>query len=147
MKPEEFYERLSKIAVYRVPKPVNPGQSQEERTAKRRLAKLKELDDWQDDPELAALVQELEDFITPKKNYTVPIELVKLKIQARSCEDCGQEVTDRKVNMRILSSPEPHWRRSCTHCRRTFNPLTEKFDLNNAGVGNFFVAYLRDRDK
>ena len=147
MKPEEFYERLSKLAQYRVPTPINPGQSNEERNAKRQLAKLKESDDWQDDPEVAALVEELEDFIKPKKNYTVPIEIVKLKIQPRSCEDCGLEVTDRKVNVRVLQSPKPHWRRSCTHCRRTWNPLTEKFDLNNAGVGNFFVAWLKGSDK
>lgn len=147
MKPDDFYERLSKIADYRVPPPVNPGQNNEERTAKRRLAQLKETDDWQDDPDTVALVEQLEDFVKPKKNYTMPIELVKVKIQPRSCEDCGETVTDRRLNIRIVQSPEPHWRRSCTHCRKTWNPETGLYDLSNAVVQAFFVSWLRRRDK
>jgi hypothetical protein len=146
MKADDFYEQLSKIADYRVPPPVNPGQTNEERTAKRQLAKLKE-GDWEDDPETRALVEELEDFVKPKKNYTVPIELVRLKVQPRSCEDCGETVTDRRVNIRVVSFPERHWRRSCTHCRKTYNPETKEYDLSNVAVQNFFVSWLKRRDK
>jgi len=146
MKADDFYEQLSKIADYRVPQPVNSGQTNEERTAKRQLAKLKE-GDWQDDPETAALVEELEDFIKPKKNYTVPIELVRVKVQPRSCDDCGQTVVNRQVNARIVSFPERHWRKSCSHCRKTYNPETQQFDLSNVAVQNFFVGWFKRRDK
>jgi hypothetical protein len=146
MKADDFYEQLSKIADYRVPPPVNPGQSNEERTAKRQLAKLKE-GDWEDDPETRALVEELEEFVKPKKNYTVPIELVRLKVQPRSCDDCGETVTDRRVNIRVVSFPERHWRKSCTHCRKTYNPETKQYDLSNVAVQNFFAAWCKRRDK
>ena len=147
MKPDDFYERLSKIADYRVPPPTNPGQSNEERTAKRKLAKLKETDDWQDDPETAALVEELEEFIKPKKNYTIPIELLRLKVEPRGCDDCGEMVTDRRVNIRVVAFPLKHWRRSCTHCRKTYNPETKQYDLSNVAVQNFFVSWFRRGDK
>ena len=147
MKADDFYEQLSKIADYRVPPPVNPGQSNEERTAKRKLAKLKESDDWEDDPETRELVLELEDFVKPKKNYTVPIELLRIKVQPRSCDDCGETVTDRRVNIRVVSFPERHWRKSCTHCRKTYNPETKQYDLSNVAVQNFFAAWCKRRDK
>jgi hypothetical protein len=146
MKADDFYEQLSKIADYRVPPPTNPGQSNEERTAKRQLAKLKE-GDWEDDPETRELVEQLEEFIKPKKNYTVPIELIRLKVEPRSCDDCGQTVTDRRVNTRIVSFPEKHWRKTCTHCRKTYNPETKQYDLSNVAVQNFFYAWFKRRDK
>lgn len=147
MKPDDYYEQLSKVADYHVPKPANPGQNSEERTAKRRLAKLKELDDWQDDPEVVALVEELEEFVTPKKNYTIPIELLRVKVQPRACEDCGETVIDRRLNIRVVAFPERHWRRSCTHCRKTYNPETKQYDLSNVAVQNFFVSWFRKGDK
>jgi predicted Zn-ribbon and HTH transcriptional regulator len=146
MKPDDYYEQLSKVAVYRVPNPKNPGETKEERTAKRQLAKLKE-SDWQDDPDTAELVEQLEEFVKPKKNYTVPIEIVKLKIQPRACEDCGLTVTDRRVNIKVVAFPERHWRRSCTHCRKTYNPETLQYDLSNVAVQNFFYSWLKRRDK
>jgi hypothetical protein len=110
------------------------------------LARIKSQDDWQDDPDLVSLAEEIECSLQPKVNPTLPFEIEGRIEGTRQCPDCLRPCNiNRTVNSRILESPVRHWRHSCTHCKMTRHPTTKKFEINNKSVAFFFADYLRNK--
>jgi hypothetical protein len=85
--------------------------------------------------------------IDKDSNSTLNWAVKSVNQTLRPCDDCGQTVNDRRINVRVVTFPERHWRRTCNHCRKTWNPETGQYDLTNASAQNFFVSWLKRRDK
>ena len=80
------------------------------------------------------------DFIKPQqngpgevKNNTIPRDL-KLTHLPRPCEDCGDDVVDRRTIMRYHNWPCSHWRIKCENCKLYRNPATGEFDCTRYAV-------------
>lgn len=85
--------------------------------------------------------------ISHKNNPTLNIAVKSIKHKAKSCEDCGQTVCDRRVVQGRYQYPEPHWRKHCLVCNQVFNPLTGQYDIQYRSAQPFFTTYLKKRDK
>jgi len=145
MKHDEYFEKLSKVAHWRQ-QPTEQVTTQQKARYRKQLAQLLE-QDWEDDPDLVAEKERLEFLVAPRRNWTLPIELLGLKTEERPCEDCGKLVKDRTVSRKLLTSPVDHWRVSCNLCKMSQNPETGKFTVNNKIVQTFFRDYFLKRNK
>lgn len=70
---------------------------------------------------------------------------VGTKPVTKPCEDCGKTVTNRREEVRLVQTPQPHWRKHCKNCNHTYNPVTKKYDLKNKDNQRFFRNYLNTR--
>jgi hypothetical protein len=77
-------------------------------------------------------------------DYPVP---VGIKPQTKPCEDCGQTVTDRTVEIKLFQHPQKHWRQRCTNCNLFKNTDTHKFDLDITAAATFFRRKIKNKDK
>lgn len=80
-------------------------------------------------------------------NETIQHELVKIKHEPKTCEDCGKEVVNRKVHIRLCHTGAPHWRTHCMTCHLHQNPLTKKFDMNGTDSNNLWKSIMRPREQ
>ena len=79
-------------------------------------------------------------------NNSVPPEITQLKIQAVDCEDCGQHCENgRRVETRLCSTGQPHWRTRCQVCDRYKDPATGKFTLTPKETHNYLLCYYRPK--
>lgn len=60
--------------------------------------------------------------------------------EPKPCEDCGQTVTDRRVEYRHNHSSitVPHFKVECKICRRFKNPETGAFDMDRKEIDNYW---------
>ena len=77
-----------------------------------------------------------------EENSTLPEELVKVRHTAKPCEDCAEEVVDRRVTMRHNSQPKPYWRIHCNSCQLYKNPESGAFDLTLGELRNYYRGEL-----
>jgi len=76
------------------------------------------------------------------ENPTVPDELVKVRHLAKPCEDCAEEVIDRRVTMRHNSQPTPYWRIKCNICNLYKNPDSGAFDMTINDLRDYYRGEL-----
>ena len=142
MKEEDFKQRLSEVAEWRlqdfsdVPNPDTYRYSkirEEKRLAREQI----ELDD---DEEVE------QDLNLTTQERRLAIELVKIKVQACVCEDCGKicENGCQKQAKVHYGNGKPHWRKRCLTCGMYHNPFTGKYDLKQGLVSATWVNWLRD---
>jgi len=72
---------------------------------------------------------------------------IGLKPHTAPCEDCGEIVTDRKVELKVHQHPKPHWRSRCKACRLTKNPDTGCYDMCDSAASVFFNRRCKQSDK
>jgi len=110
MDPKLFRQRLEELAELKVIK--------EPRNANRREAE--DVDTvWRNGEEF---------LIDPKDNPTLNLGIAKIRPITKPCDDCGEIVTNRRVEIKVYDNPYPHWRKNCVTCKMTEHPLTGRFD-------------------
>lgn len=72
---------------------------------------------------------------------------IGIKPQTKPCDDCGRVVKDRKEEIREHQFPQPHWRKRCKACKKTWNPHTHAYDLTDKDTPVFFRRLIKERDK
>lgn len=84
--------------------------------------------------------------IDKNNNSTWGYEIKKMKPCENRCEHCGCQVTNQVIAMKWYHSPQEHWRKTCTSCKMTYNPITKKFDIPYQMSQQFFYEFLK-KDK
>lgn len=124
MNPNEFYSKLSELAELK--------QTKVPKTPARREA---------DDPDEVWREGRVI-HLTKDNNPTLNWEIKKIKHQTRLCEDCGELVNNRIVELKICEYPKPHWRERCANCKMSRNPDTGQFDLTSTEASNTYRELL-----
>lgn len=128
MDPKQFHQRLSQLAeieLVSVP-----------RDAARREA---------DEPALVKYRGEMIE-LNLKNNPTLNLRVKQIHHEPRSCEDCGDTVTDRRTERKLCTFPERHWRETCLACKMTRHPETGEFCLSSSQAVNVYRTYLNTPD-
>ena len=61
--------------------------------------------------------------VGPKTNPTLGFKFIKLKDVERPCVlGCGNQVTDQKIERRLVFTPVRHWRTRCANCQCYVHP-------------------------
>ena len=80
-----------------------------------------------------------------KNNPTLNLRIRQLKTQAQQCSDCDRVVQDRKVHQTVYSFPFPHWRKNCSHCKKTQDPETGEFSVPTTTAQAYFTSILKKK--
>lgn len=123
MKDDEFKQKLSEVAEWKIPDTPRETSLNAKKTRGRKSAE----EEYQAAHEEAFLE------MFNGSNPTYPPMLVKLKIQPVDCGDCGQHCENgRVVESKFYETKDiPHWRKKCVTCGRWENPVTDQFDIEN----------------
>jgi hypothetical protein len=140
MKDEEFKQKLSEVAEWRLPKLSNSEIKIAKQKARGKGRPTNE-ELYQDEHEEIFL--EIFQGINP----TYSPELVKVKIQSCVCEDCGDHCAEgRKKEKKLYETGDKrNWRERCLTCERSKNPFTGKFDMTNAQAPHVWTDFLKNR--
>jgi hypothetical protein len=134
MKDEEFKQRLSQVAQWKIPE--TPRETSLNAKKKRGRKSAEEV--YQEEHENVFL--EIYNGVNP----TFPPLLTKVKIQGCMCEDCGRFCENgRKTEVTKYYSNRPHWRERCVTCGMNQNPNTGAWDLNNKDASAHWANWLR----
>lgn len=120
MNDEEFKQRLSQVADWIVPecKIEKALKKKKKRQAKANQKQYEEIQE-----------EEIQDLVNGT-NPTTPIEIIKIKIAAVNCTDCGRHCENgRKTETKKFNTHEPHWRKTCVTCKMSQNPFTGEWDV------------------
>lgn len=148
MKKEIFDDFVQQHYEIQHPAPIKKGDTKVRARLQDKLAQIEAQEDWESDPELYELAEQIRSALEARPNLTLPYEIVKLKKETMICPDCNKECkTTRKVQSQIYIHPERHWRHSCNYCKQTMDPDTGKFTINNKSVTAYFVERFSQRDK
>lgn len=131
---EEFKRKLTEVAEWKIPE----TQQETSLNAKKKRGRKSNEDIYQETHEQIFL----EEFGGVNPTYA-PL-LLKLKVQACVCEDCGKVCKEgRKKEKKRHDSNRIHWREKCITCGMTENPWTGEFDLNSAQASVKWADWLR----
>ena len=138
MDDELFKKRLSEVAEWRIPKTITSTATGEPKR-KRGRPTAEEL--YQREHEEVFL--EIYEGVNP----TYPPQLLKLKNQATTCEDCGEHCPNgRKKETKLYDTGgKKNWRERCMTCQRSRNPFTGKFDLTFQEASFIWSDFLKER--
>jgi hypothetical protein len=142
MDEKEFLRLLSEVAEWKTPETLvdlSPRRSKNKKKSKDISLSDDDYDEQDDD----------DDEQIPKINETYPPQLVKLKCQAQTCDDCGKFCEHgRHIQRKIYESNKTrHWRDYCLTCKNFLNPYTKKFDLDTAIAAKTWNDYLRNPNR
>lgn len=133
---EQFKTKLSEVAVWKLPD--TPREASLNAKRKRGRPSKEEL--YQEEHE--------EQFLDlfDGSNPTYAPMIVKLKIAAVECNDCGLlcENGCHKEKKFYNTSNKPHWRERCLTCNKAKNPYTGEFNLTIAQASMIWNNFLRD---
>ncbi len=103
---------------------------------------LEAMTDW----EVQQYYDQLMAWQESQPNESVPPEIVKVKVQAVDCEDCGRYCEHgRRTQRKLHENIQRHWREFCTECEQFKNPETGRFDIPKLGSHQFFRNYLKPK--
>jgi hypothetical protein len=71
-------------------------------------------------------------------NTTEPPEISKIIYPLVECDDCGEQVQDRRISSRQHLTPYLHWRQQCSICKQFKNPETGEYDSTSQEVTSFY---------
>lgn len=137
MDDELFKQKLSEVADWRLPD--TPRETS--LNAKKRRGRKSAEEKYQEAHEETFL--EMFEGVNP----TYAPMLVKVKVQAVTCEDCGDHCANgRQVELKYYATKDkPHWRRKCVTCKHWENPVTKQFDIDNGTDSSIiWTDFLRD---
>ena len=131
---EEFKRKLTEVADWKIPD--TPRETS--LNAKKKRGRKSNEDEYME------LREEIfyEEF--GGVNPTYPPMLLKLKVQACDCEDCGKTCEEgRKKEKKLYDSNRLHWREKCITCGMSKNPWTGAFDLDSTRAALVWAEWLR----
>lgn len=76
-----------------------------------------------------------------KDNPTLTLRIRRLKNTIRVCEDCNELVDRRRVERKLYTSIQPHWRDICTNCNRV-RDLEGQFRLTPTEANSYYICEL-----
>jgi hypothetical protein len=159
MKKEEFLHQLGQYAEFDLYKPEIESRSRGQSTRypknpKKIISeKIAEdtviLEDYTDDldQDTESYSEDLKDGILEAVVDSHPPYIRAFKTLPKTCDDCGRQCLNRVVTIKQSVYPQLHWRRRCTSCKMTQNPLTGQFELEDTRVGGFFKQYFLNNAK
>jgi len=79
-------------------------------------------------------------------NFTLPPEIIKLKIKAVDCGDCGRHCEQgRRIDIRLYQNKMgTHYRQRCMACGMVLDPYTGEFTLDTVKGSQKWHSYLRE---
>lgn len=145
-----FLQRLSEVSEWHRPKlgpngalstnkrakdlPEHPGPITEEQL------------DLMTDAEAEDYYERLMAWRATQPNNSVPPEILKVKIQAVDCEDCGVHCAEgRRVETRLCSTGQRHWRTRCEACNLYKDPATGQFSIEPQVAHSYLMSYYRPK--
>lgn len=75
-------------------------------------------------------------------NETFPPKIKNLLLKEKSCEDCGQTVKGRCVNIELIPGTA-YKKERCQTCKKSKDPYTGKFTLTGSEASQKWGQYLR----
>jgi hypothetical protein len=143
MKDQEFKQRLSEVADWKIPDtPKDLGML----TRKRKGSKKHEPDEPDEPDELDEdLDSEDQDQPLACVNQTHAPILLKVHVQAVDCNDCGQHCPNgRQTEAKLFKkNGQAAWKQHCITCGKFENPYTGEFNLNGLTANMKFQDYMR----
>lgn len=141
MDDKEFRRKLSEVAEWIIPENVeNPSRPKRKRRKKT-------------DEQLVELVEEDRDGSEEQEsepeptgpNTTIPIHLVRLKLQGCQCEDCGQWCPQgRHTERKRYETGKTHWRTRCVTCNKIQHPVSGEFSLTPQESSMIYTNLMRE---
>lgn len=140
MKDDEFKQKLSEVAEWRIPETVT-GTKDGKAKKHRRPGRPSAEDLFLEQQEELFLEQ------TGGVNPTFPPQITKLKTCSTTCEDCGKFCENGRHAEKKLyqTGAKKNWRERCLTCRKFKNPFTGKFDLTYSQAPLVWTDYLKER--
>lgn len=152
MNNDEFLKRLSEVSEWHRPQ---TGPSGAASVNKRTQAKRSALHpgnitqaqlDLMTDEEAQDYYDRLVAWREAQPNPSVPPQIKRLKIAAVDCEDCGRHCPNgRRVESKVCTTGQPHWRTQCHECELYRDPATGEFTLPQHTVHNYMTSYYRPK--
>lgn len=65
----------------------------------------------------------------------------------KPCEDCGRDCVNRRLEIKFIQRPKPHWRTTCVNCKLTQNPTTGLFEIKGSESQAFFRNFFSTKTK
>lgn len=139
MKDQEFKEKLSQVAEWKIPK----DNQETSKNAKRKRGRKSKEELYQEEHEEVFL--DLFDGVNP----TIAPLILKLKYNPTICEDCGKQCPTgcHKETKVYEANNKRHWRKRCVTCNLHENPYTKKYDLESSKASIVWNTWLKDVSK
>ena len=77
-------------------------------------------------------------------NLTIVPRIIAIKNLDQTCEDCGDQVRDRRQIHQRICNPKPHWRHWCSGCNLYWNPMTETYSIASQYAFRAISSELED---
>jgi hypothetical protein len=151
MNEKEFLDRLSEVSEWHRPQ---TGPNGCYSVSKGRAAKniehpgaITEAElDAMDEDEITAYYDQLLAWREAQPNQSVSPEIIKVKVQARDCEDCGRHCPEgRRTERKLHESGSRHWREQCKECQMFKDPLTGEFTLSREQSHQYFIQFYKPK--
>ena len=141
-----FLEKLSELAEWHRPQTgPNGAASINKRARHPGPITQEELDEMSDD-EAQEYYDQLMAYKESLPNDDVAPEIVKLKPQPTTCDDCGKHCANgRRTESKISITGVKHWRTKCLVCNLYKDPATNKFTLEPHRVPTYLNSYYRPK--
>ena len=142
MTDEEFKQKLSEVAEWKLPKLVEITRGRG-LSKNRYRGKPRDVDDLSDEEE-----QPFEpdpDLVKEGTNQTYPPVISKLKIQPVKCEDCGKfcEKGRRKEIQLYFKHRKTFSREKCMTCKKHKDPVTNEFILSPSKSSIVWFTFMK----
>lgn len=141
MDEQEFRQRLSEVAEWRIPK-LSATDVKESEKKRRGRGRPTHEELYQDAHEEIFL--EIHNGINPTQSP----ELTRVKTAACICDDCGAHCPNgRKKEKKLYETgkgKKRNWREKCVTCNKSKNPINGKFDLSPQQASVVWTDFLRD---
>jgi len=89
--------------------------------------------------------QGLEFELSKDHNPTRTLAITEIKNSIKACEDCGIQVSNRRVEMKLNTSPAKFWKVRCVNCNLCQNPDTGEFNLTASQLRKYYFTAEANR--
>jgi hypothetical protein len=151
MNEKEFLKRLSEVSEWHRPQTGPNGCYSVVKGAKAKsiehpgVITEQELEEMTDS-EVKRYYDRLMAWREAQPNESVPPEILKVKVQARDCDDCGRHCPQgRRTQRKLHESGGRHWREYCEVCEHFKDPLTGLFTVNKEVSHQYFTQFYKPK--
>lgn len=92
-----------------------------------RISRLELDEDIEEDEEQEQ--EEVMPFVKDGVNLTKYPVIIAVKHEAKSCGDCGKQVVNRRIECKVYTTEDKHWRRRCTACDLVWDPESQTYAI------------------
>jgi hypothetical protein len=141
-----FLQKLSEVAEWHRPQTGPNGAASVNKRARHPGPITQEQLDEMSDEEAQEYYDQLMAYKESQPNDNIAPEIVKLKPQPTTCDDCGLHcATGRRVESKISITGTKHWRTKCLECNLYKDPATGEFTLEPHRVPTYLSTYYRPK--